>query len=120
MGSIAGFAVGLFGILWTVIAIAITADVSFPWIGIVLPGFGVIFTMLAWSSAVYNLINATNQQRFAEYDFVAGQDEPDPLQQKFGPSVSAAKSSPGKFCTACGKPLEAEFRFCPQCGKAAG
>lgn len=107
---------GLFGILWTVLAVAMTANAPFPFVGIVFPAFGVIFTLLAWGSAVYNLVNATSQQRFAEYDFVAGGEEPDPLQAKFGSASPATRSQPEKFCTSCAAPLQPAFRYCPQCG----
>lgn len=115
--AIGGLVGGLFGVLWTVFAFAITADAPFPLIGIIFPLFGVIFTVAAWGSAAYHFINATSEQRFAEYDFVSHADEPDPLNVRFGPPGKVKSTvAAEKFCTNCGGGLEDSFRYCPACG----
>jgi len=119
--AIGGLVVGLFGILWTVLAVSITANAPFPLVGIIFPLFGVIFTLAAWGQAIYHFTNATSTQRFAEYDFVKHLDEPDPLNARFGSPTKPASSAPAaqKFCTHCGGGLQDAFRFCPSCGTKA-
>ena len=118
-GAIGSLVVGLFGVLWTVLAVAFTAQAPIPLVGVVFPAFGVIFTILAWSQAVYHFINATSEQRFSEYDFVSHQAEPDPLQQKFSSPHTPAPESPAtNYCTVCGTALQPTFHFCPKCGKS--
>jgi hypothetical protein len=118
--AIAGLVFGLFGVLWTIIAAVITAEMPFPYVGIVFPAMGVLITLFAWCDAVYHFVNATSQQRFTEYDFVTQYAEPDPLQSKFAaPSIPSPEPAATKFCVGCGTPLEATFKFCPQCGAKA-
>lgn len=102
----AGLVCGLFGVLWTVIAVAVTAEMPWPYVGLVFPALGVLITLVAWSNAAYHFVNATSQQRFTEYDFVTQCDEPAPQRLE----------TATKCCAKCAAPLQAAFKFCPQCG----
>jgi len=94
---IAGLVIGLCGVLWTVLAVAVAGHWALPYIlGFTLPALGIGVTILAWSSAVSHLVRIASQQRFAEDEFLADE-------------------LPSKACS-CGRKLEATFRFCPQCG----
>ncbi len=117
-GGIGGLVMGLFGILWTVGAMSIVVGSRAPVIiQIIFPMFGVIFTLICFGGAIYNFTNATSQQRFAEYDFVSHQDEPDPLNLRFGsPQSPPDAAGVTKFCAQCGHGLQESFRFCPSCG----
>jgi hypothetical protein len=116
--AVAGLVGGLLGVLWTVFAVAITADAVFPLMKVILPLFGVLVTLLAWGSAMHQFINAASQQRFAEYEFLSSQEELELLQAKF--DAKTASSPAARSCLGCGAPLQKEFRFCPQCGKEIG
>jgi hypothetical protein len=104
--AIGGLVAGLFGVLWTVLAVGIAANAPFPYFGIVFPLFGVLLTLAAWGQAAYHFVNAARQQQFTEYDFVSQQDESDPPRPQ----------APGNSCPRCQSGLQATFRYCPQCG----
>lgn len=104
--AFAGLVFGLFGILWMMIAIHVTADTSLPAVGIVLSGLGGLITIWYWGQAAYYLIHAANQQRFAEDDFAA-----DEIVELIAPAV--------KRCQKCRAELAPTFRYCPQCGTKA-
>jgi hypothetical protein len=114
--AIGGLVGGLFGVLWTVLAISLTANAPFPVVRIVFPLFGVIISLASFASAAYNFTNATSSQRFAEYDFVSHIDEPDPLNAKLVRPANRSKPAVEKFCAQCGGGLDDSFRYCPGCG----
>ena len=115
MGAVvAAFAV-VFGIIWTMAAASMGAPFFFPLFGLIFIGIGVF-------NVIYNLKNATGQNRYSAYDIVDADEEPDPLNARFGrenpPSASGIPTSNSfAFCPYCGMELEEDFAFCPRCGK---
>lgn len=112
-------AVAVFGIIWTIGAAGMGAPGVFPL-------FGVVFTVLAGTRAVYEFKNATGKNRYSEYDIVDGSEEPDPLNERFRPSDDwdgQEQTDPGTdaqrflFCPYCGKKLDEGDKYCGQCGK---
>ncbi len=95
----------LFGVLWTVLASQIGAPPVFCL-------FGVLFSVLAVVIGIYNLINATQKNRFSSVDIVDEQEEPDPLNQRFG-----SENQLPRYCTLCGAKLPVKANFCPNCGE---
>lgn len=58
---------------------------------------------------VYNFKNATGKNRYSAYDITEGNEEPDPLNERFGnPQTNAQKKNDvdNKFCPYCGTPLQ--------------
>ena len=112
-----------FGIIWTVIAFGMTKDTFFPLN--LFPLFGVFFIIMGIGQVIFNYKNATGQNRFSSFDMVEGNDEPDPLNEKFGNlsrrTHAAQKDfvpdSENEFCPYCGKGIERDFEFCPKCGR---
>ena len=115
MGAVgAAFAV-VFGIIWTMAAAYMGAPFFFPLFGLVFIGIGVF-------NVIYNLKNATGKNRYSAYDIVDANEEPDPLNARFGNEDTAADnaapaSNSFAFCPYCGMELEEDFAFCPRCGK---
>jgi hypothetical protein len=114
MGGIASLLVGVIGVGWTVFASSMGAPGFFTL-------FGVVFVIIAVVGAIYQFVNATGKRRFSEFDITDGQEEPDPLNERFGgqpasnpPGTGAAEAG---FCPYCGEKVEAGFRFCRKCGK---
>lgn len=119
MGGAVSIAMAVFGFIWIAAAVSMGAPVFFPL-------FGLVFIGIAVSQAVYNFKNATGEKRYSEYDIVDGEEEPDPLNERFGAAVSrtdAAQSAPRHageafaFCPYCGEKLDDEDNFCGKCGK---
>ena len=111
MGGIFGVFAICFGIVWTAIAGAM-----FPPMAL----FGVLWTGMAVVITVYNFKNATKKNRYSEFDIVEHEEEPDPLNQRFGNTSvekEETKSSATRFCPFCGSPVQEGFKFCTQCGK---
>lgn len=102
--AVRGLVAGLFGILWTLFAWHITAELHVPYVGVVFPLIGVLITLTAWSQAAYHFVHLAGQQRFAEYDFVSLEDQP----------VLTPKAT--KTCLKCRADLQPTFHYCPMCG----
>lgn len=110
----------LFGVLWTVAAFSIDAGLS----GVIFSLFGIIFVGFAVVNAIYNFKNATGKNRYSEFDITDGDEEPDPLNERFG-SRSASKpteskddkKTKNKFCPYCGAEVGGDYTFCNSCGK---
>lgn len=154
MGGVIAIAVAVFGILWTIGASSITGEFSgtsyegdfmvsgmdivggtgfgsggfgsdpFDTMGAIFPLFGVVFVIIAIALAVYNFKNATSKNRYSEFDIVDGQEEPDPLNERFGGETSEYNSMEGDpfegsdlFCPYCGTPAEGDYLYCKKCGK---
>ena len=115
MGGIAGVCMAVFGVFWTIFALNIGA----PWI---FAGFGIVFIALAVVSALYNFQNATNKNRYSEYDITTDKEEPDPLNERFGRQNEAETSTGEKyaFCPYCGTKLDESDNYCRKCGKRMG
>ncbi len=111
MGGVIGIAVALFGVFWTVMAIAGGAWFMAP--------FGLIFTGIAVVRAIYDFKNATGKNRYSEYDITDGEEESDPLNEMFGEREEryAPSQTESKYCPYCGQRVEAEYEFCNVCGK---
>ncbi|MDY5861040.1 MAG: zinc ribbon domain-containing protein, partial [Eubacteriales bacterium] len=75
LGGIMGIFMVLIGIVWT--SIAMRADFLFAM-------FGVIWTLMALAITIYNFIGATRRNRPSMYDITDGDEEPDPLNELFG------------------------------------
>lgn len=115
MGGIMSIAVGIFGVLWTAIAISIG--------GGVIALFGVVFVGIAIAQAVYHFKNATGENRYSVLDITDEEEEPDPLNERFGRAHESGKAE-GKqtgggsaFCPYCGTPVEGNYTYCNKCGK---
>lgn len=126
MGGIGSIFAALFGVIWTIVALSSGAGIFAL--------FGVCFIGLAIFQAVYNIRNATSENRYSEFDIVDSCEEEDPWNRRFGaerdarqcPEQSASSQPPEqtppvdgafRFCPYCGKPLGGDFRFCPHCGR---
>ena len=107
----------IFGIIWTIAAAGMGAPFFFPLFGLVFIGMGI-------TSAVYNFKNATGENRYSSFDIVDGDEEPDPLNARFGKEHdaddtdnTAPASNEFAFCPYCGMELREDFAFCPRCGR---
>lgn len=111
MGGVMGIAGALFGVFWTVMAIAGGAWFMAP--------FGLIFIGVAVYNTIYNFKNATGKNRYSEYDIVDESEEPDPWDEKFGNIRKEEKVSvtAAKYCPYCGEKAEKDYRFCSSCGR---
>jgi hypothetical protein len=85
MGAIGGIFAIIFGIGWTILAFAITRNSPFPVVGILFPLFGICFVCLGILNVAYNIRNTVSKNRFSVLDVTSHQEEPDPLNQRFGP-----------------------------------
>lgn len=118
MNGFGSLFVSAFGVIWTIAA----ATMGAPWF---FPLFGIFFTVYGIVITVYNFKNATGKQRYSEYDIVDGQEEPDPLNERFGTSLNdsffdrqdTANGTSVAFCPYCGAKSQSGFDFCPKCGK---
>ncbi len=112
MGGIASLCMVAFGLIWTVIVAS-----SGIWI---MALFGVIFIVMGIVQAVYNFKNATSKNRFSTFDITEGDEEPDPLEQRWGEDQDEQRQTydgEKNYCPYCGTRLEEDFEFCPKCGK---
>lgn len=114
MGALASVIAVIFGIFWTITAASMGAPGFFPL-------FGVLFIIIGIVQVVYNLKNATGENRYSTFDIVEDGEEPDPLDRRFSApaedSPAGADSGSFRFCPYCGAKLGAEFTFCGKCGK---
>jgi len=138
MGAAGSVFAIIFGFIWTVIAFNITKDAPFPLVSVVFPLFGIAFIGMGIVQAVYHFKNATSRNRMSLLDIVDEKEEPDPLNLRFGsggsmsgmmdPDVDSVQNGnrsqgqrtrkyEGNYCPFCGSKVEADFVFCPGCGK---
>ena len=143
LGAIVCIALIVFGILWVVMASDITS--SFPdgstfggeftfvesdgirgfsapmnSIGSVFPLFGLVFVAIAVVMAIYHFKNANSKNRYSTFDIVDGDEEPDPLNERFGNDPqgnSNTKADAPAFCPYCGNDLKEDHIYCDRCGK---
>ena len=107
MGGIIGIFMIFFGIIWTVFAAQANGLIAL---------FGVVWTGIAIANTVYNFKNATGKNRYSAYDITDSQEEPDPLNQRFGTQGTPADAE-SEFCPYCGTKVDPEYKFCNKCGK---
>jgi hypothetical protein len=81
MSAIAGIAAVIFGIFWTIMAFTITQNAPFPLVHVFFPLFGVVFIIMGVIRVIYNLNNATREDRFSMIDITTDREEPDPLNK---------------------------------------
>lgn len=115
MGGVGSVAAAVFGIFWTITAMSMGAPGLFA-------GFGLIFIGLAVAQAVYNFNNAAGKNRYSEYDIVDEQEEPDPLNERYGEPADWQQPEDEKrdafaFCPYCGTKRDADHIYCGKCGK---
>ncbi len=108
-GVVGIFMIG-FGILWTVLAAQASGIFAL---------FGVLWTGIAIVITVYNFKNATNKYRYSQFDITDSDEEPDPLNERFGnPRTTYERpDADNKFCPYCGTAVQDDFEFCNSCGK---
>jgi len=111
MGGVMSIASGLFGLVWTFIALQMGAVIMVP--------FGLIFIGISVVQAVYHFKNATSKNRYSAFDITDTDEEPDPLNERFGSSEPQAPNEPGQvnFCPYCGAKADEDHVFCSKCGK---
>lgn len=91
VGAVIGI---VFGIIWTIAALSMGAPFFFPLFGLVFIGMGVY-------NAVYNYRNATSENRYSEFDITDENEEPDPLNERYG-AKRARTAAMQMQCTAAG------------------
>ena len=107
MNGVSSIAMIGFGVIWTIAVISMGAPVFFPLFGLIFIGIGV-------AQAVYHFRNAPGENRYSYFDIVDGDEEMDPLDQRFGAQQEAG--DPG-YCPYCGARAETGYEFCRKCGK---
>lgn len=111
MSGIMGIFAVLFGIVWTINAAQA---------GGLFALFGVIWTIMAIVQTVYNFKNATSKDRYSSFDIVDGNEESDPLNQRFGSTQQPSQTESdtvSNYCPYCGMPVDDRFIYCNHCGK---
>ncbi len=112
MSGVVSILIGIFGVIWTVIAFRIG--------GGLFSMFGIVFVIIAVVMAVYNFKNAASKNRYSAFDITDSNEEPDPLNERFGNSISREpmdSDGENKFCPYCGTPVSSDFEYCNNCGK---
>ena len=112
MGGVMSILIGLFGVVWTIVAASMG--------GGIFALFGIIFIAVAVVQAIYNFKNATSKNRYSAFDITDSTEEPDPLNERFGNPQSdnqVKDDVDNKFCPYCGTPVAGDFEYCNNCGK---
>ena len=125
MGAIVGILVAVIGVAWTIGAIDITSGMGGAFgdpfggaVGVIFPLFGVVFVVIAIIGAVYNYKNATGKNRYSQFDIVDSEEEPDPLNERFGDQEQQeSQCGENAFCPYCGNKIEGDYVYCNRCGK---
>lgn len=101
--------------------------------------FGIIFILAGVVGVIYNLYNATAQNRMSDIDITTDEEESDPIANAMGhgpkrkfhsrrehiqreesrqtQTDTQTRKYEGNFCPFCGNKVEDKFDFCPKCGK---
>lgn len=117
MSAAASVIIAIFGVFWCVAAAYMGAWFMIP--------FGLCFVALAIYQAVYHKHNATAEDRYSVIDIVDENEEPDPLNNQYGKTLTPdsgiyydyTPDTGTEYCPYCGKPTEGDFTFCPKCGR---
>lgn len=114
MSAVIGVAVALFGVFWLIEAVSLGATVMVP--------FGIIFIIIAVVQVIYNIVNGVGKRRYSEFDITDENEEPDPLNERFGGYARADKPADkpaegGRYCPYCGAEAQSDFEFCNKCGR---
>lgn len=131
MGGISAIFAALFGVFWVIMACAMGGWFMAP--------FGLIFIAIAVVNAIHSFKNATGENRYSAFDIVDSEEEPDPLNLKYGKPVSNVVESKNKpeqsnqtepsgttkdtektenrYCPWCGTKVDGDYVFCNACGK---
>jgi len=115
MGGVMSLLIGVFGVIWTVIAVGMG--------GGLFALFGVVFIAVAVVQAIFHFKNATGKNRYSAFDITEHGEEPDPLNKRFGESADGAYDASygvdtdSAFCPYCGTPVGGDFEYCNKCGK---
>ncbi len=121
IGSI--FAI-IFGIIWTISTMSITANSPFL-IGKIFPLFGILFIIIGIAQAVYNYKNATSKNRYSIVDITDSSEEEDP-SDNWVKGISKDDEEKEQqdyenldinYCPYCGEKLKNKYKYCPKCGK---
>ena len=79
--------------------------------------------------SAYHFFNATNKERMSLIDITTNKEEGDPIARAMGherrttsyrntdEANGQKRKYPGNHCPFCGEGVEANFDFCPKCGK---
>lgn len=113
MGGVMSIIAGLFGVFWTIKA----AEIGGGFFAL----FGILFIAAAAAMAVYHFKNATKKNRYSAFDIVDRNEEPDPLNERFGSAMPSSPKPPqgkeSRYCLYCGSEACQDFSFCNKCGK---
>ena len=96
VGGFMSILVGLFGVVWTIVAASMGGGVSAL--------FGIIFIAVAVVQVIY-FKNATGKNRYSAFDITDSSEKTDPLNERFGNLQTNAQ-----------KKNDADNKFCPYCG----
>lgn len=111
MGGIVGIFMICFGILWTVLAAQANGFFAL---------FGVFWTGIALVQTVYNFKNARGKNRYSSFDITDDEEEPDPLNLRYGvrrdPEENMARGAI-RYCPHCGARVGDDHKFCTHCGR---
>lgn len=98
MGGVASVFAVVFGIIWMCGAASMGAPGFFLLFGVAFIGIGVV-------NAVYSFKNAAGENRYSAYDIVDSDEEPDPLDERFGRQPDNAAPPQAGNGEACLLPL---------------
>jgi hypothetical protein len=108
-----------FGILWTVFAYSITKSAEFPFS--LFPLFGVLFVISGIGRLLYDL-NVTKSpgvfSSFSKKDEINSSDKINNHSFHLNTTkMDLPQNSADNYCPYCQRKIEADFEFCPKCGK---
>lgn len=117
MGAAGGIFAALFGVFWCIFTAAIGAWFMIP--------FGILFVGYSIYIAIYHHRNATSEDRYSLVDIVDSEEEPDPLNLRYGRrkeytaygEQDSVRGTSVDYCPYCGRPAEGDYDFCPGCGR---
>jgi len=143
MSAFGGIIAALFGVFWTVMASRMGAPFPFPL-------FGVLFTILAIAGVFYNYKNAISRDRMSLFDITDNDEERDPFHEYVINKADSRNNDMesnrnyrdmdhedtryrdmeykdirdeteereiANYCPYCGKKVKKDYMFCPKCGR---